>query len=149
MQDLRTYINEAISSRANSAMVGGYTQFPNKRGEKETIINWLEQNGFENVKTNVNPTTDSGAAGDGLLAHYNHTGNKCFTLGRYDKDLFNTNYILFYDSQKMFLIFTCPAMYLNAKQEPVSSLNNPTKGNCDFGNFRYCSVKEIQRYFNS
>lgn len=143
MQDIKTYISEAISSRNNSAGLS-YTMFPSKRMEKEQIVTWLETNGF---KFTQRQSSGSMEPGNDLIQHYDHTGEMCYTLGAYDQSLGNTQYILFYDSHRMFLIYTCSAMYLPPKTEPVSSLNHPIMWKCELDKFKYTSMKEIQRYF--
>ena len=143
MQDLRTYINEAISSRANSVGISSYTPFPQKRTDKDGIVEWLVDNGFKSIEffgTYI---------GDDLIKHYDSTGERCFYVSAHNSSP-GTHYIIFYDGTKMFLIYTCRMDIIRHGIEPVSYINKPTIGNCKFErNFKYCSLREIQRYFNS
>ena len=143
MIDLRTHISEAISHGWHKSPGNDmYTDFPKKRTDKEGIINWLIQNGFVAVQF------DSTYIGDDLIKHYKDKGEKGFYVGRHTD--FGTHYIVFYDGYVMFFVFTCPVSDLTKNLytiEPVTYLKNPVVGACQLEKFKYCSLKEIQRYF--
>ena len=140
---LEKYISEAISHGWHKSPDGDmYTDFPQKRTDKDGITNWLMQNGFVSVQFN------STFIGDDLIKHYKDKGEKGFYVGSHTN--YGTHYIVFYDGYIMFLVFTCPTRDLThnlSTIEPVTSLKNPVVGACQFEKFKYCSLKEIQRYF--
>ena len=142
---LEKYISEAISHGWHkSPDTDTYTSFPPNRMAKDAIINWLTVNGFKEVAaTQDGPGTD-------VFRNYILRNEKGYQLGPYGNDCME-QYILFYDGEEMFLIFTSSAKDLLQKhrQEPVSYLKRPSLGKCEFKFFKYISLKYIQKYFES
>ena len=141
---LEKYISEAISHGWHKSPDNDtYTSFPPNRMAKDAIINWLTVNGFKEVGV-----TQDGPAFD-VLRNYILHGEKSYQLGPYGNDCME-QYIIFYDGEEMFLIFTSSAKdLLQHKQEPVSCLKRPNGSNCEFKFFKYISLKYIQKYFES
>lgn len=156
--NLRDYICEWISSgkavRSYSGAGSGYTEFPAKRTDYWGIRNWLDENGFEVVGYSVSHNTANSVLLQkqisDLLSRWISDGKKTYTMGTYDGSDGETQYILFYDGVKMYKIFTGLPKSLPFGWEPVSYFDyrKAKPGNIQPKDFKYCSMKEIQRYFS-
>jgi hypothetical protein len=156
--NLKDYIYEWISSgkavRSYDGSGSAYTEFPAKRTDYWAIRNWLDDNGFDtvgySVGPNIIPSILLNKQVSDLLSKWISDGKKVYTMGTYDYNDGETKYILFYDGVKMYRIFTCPMKELPSGLEPVSYFDHrkAKPGNIQPKDFKYTSMKEIQRHFS-
>ena len=156
--NLKDYIYEWISSgraaRSYDGTGSGYTVFPARRTDYWAIRNWLDDNGFDAVGYSVGPNTISSVLLQkqisDLLSKWISDGKKVYTMGTYVQGDGETQYILFYDGVKMYRIFTCPMKELPSGWEPVTYFDHKKAkpGNIQPKDFKYTSMKEIQRHFS-
>lgn len=156
--NLKDYIYEWISSgravRSYDGAGSGYTEFPSKRTDYWAIRNWLDDNGFDVVGYSLSPNIIPSIILDrqisDLLKEWNYSSKKTYTMGTYDVTDGETQYILFYDGVKMYRIFTCSMKELPSGWEPVTYFDHKKAkpGNIQPKDFKYTSMKEIQRHFS-
>lgn len=102
-EEIKKHFDEQLTleSCISEAVSHGYkrskTIFPD-RPDKEEVIDWLEANGYDEVK---DPESwDSNL----LVMHHRKTGNKCYMLGAYDSPV--SSWIMFYNGDLTVLLRT-------------------------------------------
>jgi hypothetical protein len=98
MRSIDTYISEAISSHKNTPKPKYHTPFPKNRMDKDGIIDWLNENGFEQI-SDLEPMR--------LVTHHRLSGKGCFNVSSYNPRNKHTYWIRIYDGEKFFIIRTC------------------------------------------
>lgn len=100
MRSIDTYISEAISSHKNTPNPKYHTPFPKNRMDKDGIIDWLNENGFEQI-SDLDPMR--------LVAQHRLSGKGCYNLSSYKPDNPHTHWLQIYDGKRIFMIRTCKA----------------------------------------
>ncbi len=98
--NLQDYISEAISSHKNTPKPKYHTPFPKNRMDKDGIIDWLNENGFERI-SDLDPMR--------LVTHHRLSGKGCYNLSSYRQDNPHTQWLQIYDGKRIFMIMTCKA----------------------------------------
>jgi hypothetical protein len=116
---LNEYITEYVSSGRRKHR-NGYTPFPKDRTDKDAIIRWLVENGFQEIK-------DPYYSADDLVRHHTKTGEKCFYVASHDKNNYLTYWIRFYDGNKIFCIRTCPLSVIPRGSNDCTVIEEPRR----------------------
>lgn len=97
MRSIDTYISEAISSHKNTPNPKYHTPFPKNRMDKDGIIDWLNENGFERISSLEDAK---------LIAYSDLSGNGTYCVSSYTTNP-HTHWMKICDGEKIFVIRTC------------------------------------------
>lgn len=132
MKSIDTYISEAISSHKNTPKPKYHTPFPKNRMDKDGIIDWLNENGFERM---------SSLDDEKLMAYFNLYGNGTYCVSSYDRNP-HTHWLRIYDGERFFMIRTCLVKYMPRGTAMCEVYMYP------FGTGKRIDFNDIRKYFD-